>query len=263
MQIKASDEYKDDLFLLWKEAFGDEDGYISLFFNSIYKKNTRIFASLDNGKIVSALYLIPSYISADGKAYEGFYLYAAATLKSHRGRGIMETLINEAKNYASENGKAFISLVPGEEYLYSYYKKFGFEPVMYRGKSIINSTNDNAKADGYQISFDTYFNERDKKISVPSHHLCAEAYGYARLCYEYLGLRSFSTDNIAVIYDAENKCIKELLSENDDALIKSVLSKGDYIAYSPYGNEKEPFGMVWFADENIKIKDIYMNIALD
>ena len=199
MLIKASENVKKDLFSLWKEAFGDEDGYIELFFKTLFNENIRIFAEASDNKIVSVLYLMRSYIKTEEKIYDGYYLYAAATKLAYRGKGIMGKLINEAKDYVISQGKDFISLVPGEEYLYSYYKKFDFEPVMYRGKDIIESAGTCEAFEKHAITFDEYFRNREKELNVSAHCFYNEVYEYAEKCYEYLGLN-------AVRYADDSKC---------------------------------------------------------
>lgn len=263
MLIKNEVKYIDNLILLWKEAFNDEEDYIKLLFETLYKDNVLIFAEFDNDRIVSAFYLINSVIRSGNSLLDGYYLYAAATLKSHRNKGLMGKLIKEAQMYVASEGKAFISLVPGEKYLYSYYEKFGFETVMYRGKDLISSVGKSDKTDYSYISFVDYFEKREGKISVSSHNLCKEAYRYAAKCYEYLGIKAVSTDDFTFIYDVENNCIKELIFENVYNTVNLLPVKGDYTVYSPTGKEKEPFGMVWFFDINKKIENVYMNIALD
>lgn len=263
MLIKASDKYIRDLFSLWKEAFGDEDGYINLFFDTVYKENIIAFAEADNSKIVSVLYLMRSYIKYGSKLYDGYYLYAAATLKAYRGKGIMGKLINEAKDYVLSEGKSFISLVPGEEYLYSYYKKFGFESVMYRGKDFVLCDSATDKTADFTVAFENYFKNRQKVIDGASHHFSSEAYSYASKCYEYLGIKAIEAEYFSFIYDRENKCVTELLSSDGNETLKAFLPKGEYAVCSPNGEKKEKFGMVWFSDESLRIENIYMNIALD
>ena len=266
MHIKPAEEYIYDLFNLWKEAFGDEEAYIKLFFETVYKENVTVFADFDNGKIVSAFYLMRSFIRDKNAVYDGYYLYAAATLKEYRGKGIMGKLITEAQNYVSAEGKSFISLVPGEEYLYSYYKKFGFSSVMYRRKDIIECDGENGTYERY-ISFDEYFKKRDCVLKIKAHCFFQKVYSYAAACYEYLGLKALGGDDFLLVVDTKNNCVKELLTNSFDELsvydkMKNILPEGRYTVYSPFGKEKEPYGMVWFADEKIR-EEIYMNIALD
>ena len=98
--------------------------------------------------------------------------------------------------------------------------------------------------------------------------MSADAYGYAERCYEYLGLKAYSYKDISFILDIENSCIKEFLTERSDytsalSELQKVLPKGVYTVYSYKGKDNEPFGMVWFTDNDISLNEIYMNIALD
>lgn len=113
---------------LWKEAFGDSDTYLDLFFRSVYEeKNT--FVHTEGESIVSALYLIPYEMVLDGKRVYAAYLYALATKPEYQNRGIMGGLIRRAQEVSKERGYAFTFLVPAEESLISYYSRFGYQPM--------------------------------------------------------------------------------------------------------------------------------------
>ena len=119
---KATKEDIQRLVEIWQESFGDEKEYIGFFMSRRFDNvDTLVFEK--NGTIVSQLFLI----SVSIKDLNGYYLYAAATDPEYRGEGIMSSLLEYAKKFATENKKDFIFLVPGTKSLYSYYKKFGYE----------------------------------------------------------------------------------------------------------------------------------------
>ena len=119
------------LHTLWKDVFGDEDGYIDLFFSGAFH-TSHPFAVIENGEVQSVLYLLDCQLQAGKQRYDGYYLYAAATKPQYRRRGLMRTLIEEAKAYMHESGKDFIVLVPATKPLYDYYEHFGFQTKLYR-----------------------------------------------------------------------------------------------------------------------------------
>ena len=86
------------LHTLWKDVFGDEDGYIDLFFSGAYF-SSHPFAVVENGEVRSVLYLLDCHLQSGGTLYDGYYLYAAATKPQYRRRGLMRSLIEEAKAY--------------------------------------------------------------------------------------------------------------------------------------------------------------------
>lgn len=118
---------KEDIIALWNEAFGDSREYIEFFLCEC--PDIVCLGNTEDGRLVSMLFLLNGSIAQ----YRCKYLYAACTLKQFKGRGLMGELIEYAKKYCVEVGFDFIFLVPGEEKLYSYYEKFGFEPKFQKG----------------------------------------------------------------------------------------------------------------------------------
>lgn len=122
-----------DIITLWNEAFGDSEEDIRFFLDRKYiPENTVVYD--DNGKIASVLFLLSGDMIISGKVYPSYYLYAAATLQSYRGKGIMGKMLEYSKNLASGRGIEFICLRPGEKSLFDFYKKHGYKTVFYSKK---------------------------------------------------------------------------------------------------------------------------------
>ena len=117
---------------LWQEAFGDSAEYINFFLDT--HESCTCLTHEENGKLCSALFLIEG--SLCGKS--AYYLFAAATLKSQRGKGCMAKLLEKAENYAKQNGRAYIVLVPAENSLFDYYSRFGYNTCFYAKRQGIN-----------------------------------------------------------------------------------------------------------------------------
>ena len=111
-----------DLKKLWQEAFADPDNFIDFFFSKIYSPN-RCHCILDQGMPASVLY----WFDCDLKGRKLAYVYAVATLKSHRGQGLAQKLIRESHEILREQGYAGVILVPADEKLFSFYKNLGYE----------------------------------------------------------------------------------------------------------------------------------------
>ncbi len=123
-----NEEIRRQAVLLWQEAFGDSEEYISFFLDT--HSGCYCVPLLENGELLSALYLIDG--SLDGA--EGFYLFAAATFKKHRSKGCMAKLLQLANETAKKKNKSFIALVPAEKGLFDYYSRFGYKTAFYAKK---------------------------------------------------------------------------------------------------------------------------------
>lgn len=116
---------------LWQEAFGDDESFISAFLRSFYIPQNAPIAVID-GEIAAMLFLLDGEMSIGGKRYPAYYLYAASTKKSHRGKGLMTELLDFSARTAADRGQAFICLKPGEKELFDFYEKRSYLPVFGR-----------------------------------------------------------------------------------------------------------------------------------
>lgn len=116
---------------LWQEAFGDDESFISAFLRSFYTPQNAPIAVID-GEIAAMLFLLDGEMSVGGKRYPAYYLYAACTKKSHRGKGLMTELLDFSAKTAADRGRAFICLKPGEKGLFDFYEKRSYLPVFGR-----------------------------------------------------------------------------------------------------------------------------------
>lgn len=122
------DELRQGAVKLWNEAFGDSEEYID-FFHSAHGSCVCLMLT-EGDELASALYLIDGELCGQ----RGYYLFAAATFKKFRGRGYMASLLKKAEDFAKENGKSFIALVPAESTLFDYYSRFGYKTAFYAKK---------------------------------------------------------------------------------------------------------------------------------
>lgn len=109
---------------LWQEAFGDPMPVIDAFFATGFSPD-RCSYLLQDGKPVSGLYWFDCCL--DGKKLA--YLYAVATLKTHRGQGFGRRLMKNTHTLLRENGYVGCVLVPCCEAVRSWYETIGYRTV--------------------------------------------------------------------------------------------------------------------------------------
>ena len=109
---------------LWKEAFGDSDAFLDLFFQNGFHPN-RCRCITDRGAVVAALYWFDCSF-ADRKIA---YLYAVATARSHQGQGLCRKLMADTHELLKSKGYAGAILVPGEKSLFRFYGAMGYEAI--------------------------------------------------------------------------------------------------------------------------------------
>ena len=109
---------------LWKEAFGDSDAFLDIFFTHGYSPR-RCRCITEGNTVAAALYWFDCSFSGKKIAY----LYAVATALSHRGQGICRKLMADTHALLARQGYAGTILVPGEESLFDFYATMGYQSI--------------------------------------------------------------------------------------------------------------------------------------
>lgn len=117
------------LRLLWKEAFGDTDAFLDTFFSLAFSPE-RCFVGEEGDKVAGAMYLFPCTCRGQSLSY----VYAVATAKSHRGRGIATELLEYTARQREKAGDRALILVPGSRELVRFYANRGFVPCAPQGR---------------------------------------------------------------------------------------------------------------------------------
>lgn len=107
---------------LWQEAFGDSFEFIEGFFCTAYSPSRCRCVTID-GEIAAVLYWLDT--EYDGQRFA--YIYAVATKKIHRGKGLCRKLMEDTHAHLRIRGYAGALLVPQTEALWDMYRKMGYE----------------------------------------------------------------------------------------------------------------------------------------
>ena len=119
------------LRLLWKEAFGDTDAFLDIFFSIAYDP-LRCRCITENGQLLAALY----WFDVTCREQRFAYVYAVATSKAARGRGLCRRLMDDTAAHLKTRGYQGILLVPQDEGLRVMYGKMGYLPATTLSESI-------------------------------------------------------------------------------------------------------------------------------
>lgn len=149
---------------MWKICFEDSDEFMDLYFSKKYKnQNTLIY--IEEGKAVASLQILPYQFTFCGVEIPTSYISGACTLPEYRNRGYMGKLLLAAFKLMQERNIPLAILIPAEEWLYSYYARYGFETVFESDekviplKEIIEQSNSNLNT-AYSV-FDKLFRNKD------------------------------------------------------------------------------------------------------
>ncbi len=256
MIIKADITHKKQLADLWCEAFGDKKEDVLLYLDFLLKY---FYIYEENGTIYAMTAVLP--LSHNGK--NGGYIYALATRATMRGRGISTRLLNYIKALPEYD---FFVLVPQNESLFDFYKRFGFAPVScVEGKNILaaDAIDDTFKC--VCISADEYADFRKNHFGSTLIKWDVEVLDFAKAMYG--GNYYFISENgvrIGVCFcfkSGENVVVKELITKNREAVSKKIAAyfgAKNTIAFYPEW-DSPPSAMIYppVSDK------IYFAIALD
>lgn len=115
---------------IWKVCFDDTEEYVDMFFKEVFDPS-HLMLSEHDGKPVSSLLLQPFAMNFRGVELPANYICGAATLPHFRMHGIMSGLMRQALRRSYDQGALLCCLIPAEDYLYAYYRNFGFCPAFY------------------------------------------------------------------------------------------------------------------------------------
>lgn len=116
-----------ELKALWKQAFGDSDAEIDLFFREAYVP-AGLFVLREEGRVASMAAWFSLTLCREKCGWPTAYLYAVATDEACRGRGHCRRLLDYMAGALSAAGIECLCLVPGSAQLVAFYEKLGFGP---------------------------------------------------------------------------------------------------------------------------------------
>ncbi len=122
----AKEEHKNGIISLWQEAFGDSEEVVLDYMNALYTPDNMIVYT-EGEKVVA----MASMLAISCKAKKGRYVYAVATAKSHRGKGLCKEVMSFVEKAARERGESFLILVPAEKSLFEFYEKMGYNHTVF------------------------------------------------------------------------------------------------------------------------------------
>jgi len=110
---------------LWKEAFGDTDEFLDMFFTTAFAKERCRCVTIEK-EVAAALYWFDCDIK-DKPNSPIAYIYAVATAQKFRGQGLCHKLMEDTHNHLKKLGVQGAVLVPGSAKLFRFYEEIGYQ----------------------------------------------------------------------------------------------------------------------------------------
>ena len=111
---------------LWREAFGDTDEFLDVFFNTAFSPERCACVTVDDD-VAAALYWFDCECYGERVAY----IYAVATAKAYRGQKLCHRVMEYTHNRLKDSGYSTAVLVPVTESLFGFYGTMGYKTCSY------------------------------------------------------------------------------------------------------------------------------------
>ena len=150
-----------EILNLWNICFPDSPKFTKWYFKNIYsEKNTLIYTE---NKIICSMLQMPRFkLSETGTAT---YIYGACTHPLHRKKGYMAYLLEESFKIDLKKGINQSILIPENENLFKFYKKFGYIPTSPLAKEILTKHNFTEKEESKKYVLKTANNNDIENIN--------------------------------------------------------------------------------------------------
>lgn len=122
---------RDDIRKIWQESFKDSREYVKMYFDQVYRDEDALLLQNEEGLPVSSLLLQRYAMTFHGALPTVSYIAGAATRRNQRGKGYMSRLMVDALEASAARGDMLCSLIPANEALYYFYRRYGFSTVFY------------------------------------------------------------------------------------------------------------------------------------
>lgn len=149
------------LTAVWQRSFPEDTPHeIAAFLDKVRLDEECLIAE-ENGTVASMAFLLPTRLQAP-TPLPMQYIYAAATLPSHRGRGLFGGLLKRALAVARERGQAASFLHPAQPSLIDYYASFGYRPFFFCDTVCGDAASNGATV--RSVSADEYAKRRNDRL---------------------------------------------------------------------------------------------------
>ena len=112
---------------LWERCFPDEGGFNPYFFAHFFDIGKTLL-SVEGSTLCAMVQMLPYRLDCGGDVCEATYIYGACTHPDHRRQGHMARLLEHSFALDRAAGRAASTLIPAEEWLFGFYRPFGYEP---------------------------------------------------------------------------------------------------------------------------------------
>jgi len=119
---------KKQIKALWQKCFDDTEEFVEFYFSRVYKDANAMSIERD-GKIVSALQMIPYTMTWCDTEITLAYISGACTDPAYRGKGLMGELLHKSFHEMHRLEYDITALIPANAPLFEFYRPYGYTEI--------------------------------------------------------------------------------------------------------------------------------------
>ncbi|MDF9829070.1 GNAT family N-acetyltransferase [Parabacteroides sp. PF5-6] len=119
---------KEQIRTLWQKCFDDREDFVAFYFDKVYKDENAMSLEKE-GRVVSALQMIPYTMNWCGTEITVAYISGACTDPEQRGKGLMGELLRQSFREMRRRKYDITALIPATASLFDYYRAYGYTEV--------------------------------------------------------------------------------------------------------------------------------------
>lgn len=131
------DERLEQVRRLWAHCFSDGPDFVALYFRLRYRDSNTLTVDDGQGRVLSAMQLLPYPMTYLGHDLRTEYVSGACTHPDYRRRGLMSGLLTDALHVMRSRGTAMATLIPAHSGLFAYYARLGFATAFHTGGQLV------------------------------------------------------------------------------------------------------------------------------
>lgn len=232
---------------LWKDAFGDSEEYLDVFFRTAFSPERCRVLDLDT--IAAAAY----WLNCETRNLRLAYVYAVAVQNDRQNQGLGSALMKELHRHLESFGYDGILLVPGSEGLRKYYGKLGYQTISYQNRFT-------AAAEGYveMKRLDTQTYAALRRNYLPENGICQEGENLALLA-EMVDFFQ-GPEFLAAVAPGEGICLELLGSSSAAPAITATLGLARCAFRTP--GSSQPYAMALSFGKELP-ENLYFGFGFD
>ncbi|NDV66378.1 GNAT family N-acetyltransferase [Bacteroides sp. 224] len=150
---------KEQVKELWRTCFNDSEEFMDLYFTHRFNDDVNVVIEKE-GKITSALQMIPYPMTLWGDIVQTSYISGACTCPDSRGKGAMKELLSLSFHRMVQTGVSLSTLIPAEAWLFEYYARMGYASIFRYSLRNLDASKMVLSLGEYQLSISETYNKQ-------------------------------------------------------------------------------------------------------